>query len=400
VSDGQRRCRAEVIGFDKEEVLLLPLDEVEGVALDAEVVACGGNSPLMAGAGLLGRAVDAFGEPIDGLDAAEHLNPAMRHGSAISPLERAAIDTSLRTGVAALDLFLPLGLGQRVGVFAGSGVGKSTLLGMCAQNLHTDVSVVALVGERGREVSDFLRKAREAGSMERTVLVAATADEPPLRRVKAVHTAHAIAEHFSKAGKNVLLIVDSITRLAMAQREIGLAAGEPATYRGYTPSVFAMLPRLAERCGNFKGAGSITAIYSVLVEGDDLNDPIADHMRAILDGHIVLDRKIAAQGRFPAIDLLRSVSRLEHELLAREDRQTLREARALLAAHESARDLIEMGAYSPGSNSVLDRAIAVLPELSAMLVQDPTECSETEDSWLKLRALLARHAGAAKGNAK
>lgn len=386
-AEGEQPCRARVVGFDKGDVLLLPYDEVKGVALDTEVVATGQGDLLRLDDRLLGRVVNAFGDPIDDKGP---VGPALRSepSLAINPLHRSPIRTALETGVSALDVFLPLGLGQRIGIFAGSGVGKSTLLSMCARNLHTDVSVVALVGERGREVADFIKLTVESGSLERTVFVVATADESPLKRVQAVHTAHAIAEHFSRSGSQVLLIVDSITRLAMAQREIGLAAGEPPTYRGYTPSVFAMLPRLVERCGSFRGGGSITAIYSVLIEGDDQNDPIADHMRAVLDGHVVLDRQIAAQGRFPAIDVLRSVSRLEQSLLGAAQRDALRQARALLAAHHAARDLIEMGAYVPGNNPLLDRAIDLLPGLTALLAQDASEARSSAESWQRLAALL------------
>lgn len=384
-----RPCRAEVIGFDKGHVLLLPFDEVKGVTLDAEVVASGQRYAVRIGDGLLGRVVDAFGDPIDGKGSVGSVRSVGANAEPINPMHRSPIHTALESGVTALDTFLPLGIGQRIGIFAGSGVGKSTLLGMCARNLHTDICVVALVGERGREVADFLDHATGPASLKRSVLVVATADESPLKRVQAVHTAHDIAEHFSCQGKKVLLIVDSITRVAMAQREIGLAAGEPATYRGYTPSVFTMLPRLAERCGNFKHGGSISAIYSVLVEGDDFNDPIADHMRAILDGHVVLDRQIAAQGRFPAIDVLRSVSRLEHALLNLEQRQAVREARGLLAAHGSARDLIDMGAYVPGSNPLLDRAVELLPALTALLAQEPSEARTAKESWTRLHTVLA-----------
>ncbi len=387
-AEGEQSCRARVIGFDKGDVLLLPYDEVKGVALDAEVVASGQGDLLRFDDALLGRVVNAFGDPIDDKGPVGRGHRSVQSTQAINPLHRRPIQSALETGVSAVDVFLPLGLGQRIGIFAGSGVGKSTLLSMCARNLHTDVSVVALVGERGREVADFIEQAVVAGSLERTIFVVATADESPLKRVQAVHTAHAVAEHFCRSGSHVLLIVDSITRLAMAQREIGLAAGEPATYRGYTPSVFAMLPRLVERCGSFQSGGSITAIYSVLIEGDDQNDPIADHMRAVLDGHVVLDRQIAAQGRFPAIDVLRSVSRLERSLLGPAQRNALREARALLAAHHAARDLIEMGAYAPGNNPLLDRAIELLPDLTALLAQDMSEVRASAESWDRLAALL------------
>lgn len=385
---------AEVIGFDGGDVLLLPLGDVRGMAVDSRITASGHGAEIALCDQLLGRVVDGFARPIDD---GPPLPPGQRRASrpgAVPPLSRVAIDTQLETGISVLDLFLPLGLGQRIGIFAGSGVGKSTLLGMCARNLQTDVSVVCLVGERGREVGEFLEQVL-GSSRNRAVVVVATADEPAALRVQAVHTAHAIAEHFCDQGRQVLLVVDSITRLAMAQREIGLAAGEPPTYRGYTPSVFGLLPRLAERCGRFRTRGSITAIYSVLVEGDDHNDPIGDHMRAILDGHVVLDRRIGARGQFPAIDVLASISRLEGVLLDARTQALVRQARALLSAYEESRDLIEMGAYQAGSHPQLDRALAVLPALRALLAQSPGEQRSLTDSRSTLADILAEAANVA-----
>jgi flagellum-specific ATP synthase len=378
-----KQVLAEVIGFDSGDVLLLPFGDVEGVTVDSVITGTNKVLEVSLSMQLLGRVVDAFARPIDtepGLVSEqdvlswvlpERMDSSRRStkSAPINPLDRKPISERLETGVSALDLFLPLGMGQRVGIFAGSGVGKSTLLGMCAKGVQTDVSVIVLVGERGREVREFIEHSLGEEGMRRAVVVVATAEEPALMRVQAVKTAHTIAEYFSRQGKSVLLMVDSITRYAMAQREIGLAAGEPPTYRGYTPSVFSELPKLAERCGNFMARGSITAIYSVLVEGDDMNDPISDHMRAILDGHIVLDRKIAAQGQLPAVDVLRSISRLESALCTPIERQQASSARELMARFEECKDLIEMGAYQAGSNAAIDQAIEFMPKLRKLLSQ-------------------------------
>jgi flagellum-specific ATP synthase len=419
---------AEVIGFDAGDVLLLPFGEVDGVTVDCTITGTNARVEVALSADLLGRVVDAFARPIDaGADLIQNptgtttsqtslapatrqtslapatrqtsLAPATRHvstkASPVNPMERAAITQRLETGVSALDLFLPLGMGQRVGIFAGSGVGKSTLLGMCAKSVQSDISVIALVGERGREVKEFIEHSLGTAGMQRAIVVVATADEPALMRVQAVNTAHAIAEFFSHLGKSVLLVVDSITRYAMAQREIGLAAGEPPTYRGYTPSVFSQLPKLAERCGNFVARGSITAIYSVLVEGDDMNDPISDHMRAILDGHIVLDRKIAALGQFPAIDILRSISRLEGALSKPNELKLSLAARELMARFEESKDLIEMGAYQPGTNAGIDQAIQFIPKLRKLLSQQSDQQRGFASSLEELARILTSDAAPA-----
>jgi flagellum-specific ATP synthase len=322
------------------------------------------------GDALLGRVLDGLGRPIDGRPAPQTWESRPLHAAPPSPLARAPIDTALPTGVRAVDAMLTLGKGQRIGIFAGGGVGKSTLLGMMVKNAAVDVAVVALCGERGREVEEFVRNTLGDKGLARSVVVAATSADAPLVRARVALQATAIAEHFRDAGKNVLLVMDSLTRYAMALREIGLATGEPPTTKGYTPSVFAALPRLLERAGTSTGKGSITGLYTVLVEGDDLSDPIADAARAILDGHIVLRRAIAERGMFPAIDVPASISRVMSFVASPERRKSAQRARALLAAHREAEDLVAIGAYKAGASARLDEAIARMPKLEAFLAQD------------------------------
>lgn len=360
---------AEVVGLKEGRVLLMPVGDLRGVALGCEVRATGRTPEIAVGEALLGCVVDAFGAPLDGRPAPRlahslPLTPAPRN-----PLSRARIRDTLETGVRGIDALLTLGRGQRVGVFAGSGVGKSTLLGMVARHARCDVNVIALVGERGREVLEFIERNLGEEGLRKSVVVVATSDQPALVRTRAAMAATAIAEHFCGQGRQVLLIMDSITRFAMAAREIGLAVGEPPTARGYTPSVFAALPRLLERCGTAEGGGSITALYAVLVEGDDLNDPVADALRAILDGHIVLSRELAEHGHFPAIDVLRSVSRVMSQLATAREMTSVRRAVALLSEYARHRDMIEIGAYRAGVNAELDAAVQARPALDAFLRQ-------------------------------
>jgi flagellum-specific ATP synthase len=380
---------AEVVGLRDGKVLLMPFGDLRGIAAGAEVVATGRPFGAPVGDALLGRVVDAFGQPLDGrplprLDEAPHVR-----GEAHNPLARSRIREVLETGVRGIDCLLTLGKGQRLGIFSGSGVGKSTLLGMIARNAKADVNVIALIGERGREVLDFIERSLGAGGLARSVVVVATSDQPALTRCHAAQTAMAVAEHFRERGRDVVLFMDSITRFAMAQREIGLAAGEPATSRGYTPSVFGALPRLLERAGTAQGKGAITALCTVLVEGDDLNDPIADAMRALLDGHIVLSREIAAEGRYPAIDVLQSASRLLPDLVSPAERVLVTRAIAALAVHARSRDLVEVGAYRAGSNAELDAALKLLPALHAFLRQDRDEQHRRADGMAKLRDVFA-----------
>lgn len=384
---------AEVIGFRDGRVLLMPYGSLQGLPVGAPIRAVGRQQTVPVGKGFIGRVVDAFGKPLDERGDIAHETEYPLHRSPMNPLRRQEICDVLETGVRVIDGLATLGMGQRVGIFAGSGVGKSTLLGMLARHAKLDVIVVAMIGERGREVGDFIANALGEGGLARSVVMAATADQPPLVRVRAVHAAHAVAEFFRDDGMNVLLILDSMTRYAMAQREIGLAAGEPPTSRGYPPSVFNRLPQIVERCGRVRGSGSISAVYSVLVEGDDMNEPVSDHMRAILDGHIVLDRQLADRGHLPAIDPLRSVSRLMSALSGREETQLARRARALLAAYERARDLIAMGAYQAGHDDTLDAAVGAHADLEAWLCQRPDEFGTREAA---LRALATAMQGDAR----
>lgn len=387
--DGQR-VRAEVVGFRDGRVLLMPFGHLRGVSMGTRIRALGCSLQVPVGRALIGRVIDAFGVPLDGGPdiAAEGQRDIQR--APINPMRRAPLDEALETGVRAIDGVLPFAKGQRVGVFAGSGVGKSTLLGMMARHVRADVVVIALVGERGREVGDFLDNALGQEGRERSVMLVATADQPALVRTHAVHAAHAVAEFFRDEGMDVLLIVDSITRFAMAQREVGLAVGEPPTSRGYPPSVFNLLPQILERGGRVRDGGSVSAIYSVLVEGDDMNEPVADHMRAILDGHVVLSRELAARGQLPAIDLLSSVSRLVSSVADEEQQQVIQRVRSIISTYQTSRDLVDMGAYQAGANPPLDEAIVLYPRIVECLCQRPTQWSTRDESIGLLRAIVSR----------
>jgi flagellum-specific ATP synthase len=361
---------AEVVGLRDGKVLLMPYGELRGIGLGSEVIATGHPMQVAVGEEILGRVLDAMGKPIDGKPIAHLPDHISLKNEPLNPLSRRKIRDVLETGVKAIDCFLTLGKGQRIGIFSGSGVGKSTLLGMVAKDMRADINVIALVGERGREVQEFIDKNLGVEGLKRSVVIASTSDQPALVRSCAAYTATAIAEYFRDKGKDVLLIMDSITRFAMAQREIGLAIGEPPTARGYTPSVFANLPKLLERCGASATNGSITAIYTVLVEGDDMNDPIADSVRSILDGHIVLARELANHGHFPAIDVLKSLSRLAPVLMDAKEKALAQKCTNILSNYEKSKDIIEIGAYKQGSNPELDLAIQLLPKLNAFLCQE------------------------------
>ena len=364
---------AEVVGFRGAHVLLMAYGDIDGLRAGAEVLRAGDPLRAPVGDGLLGRVVDGLGRPIDPRRSLSKVSNASSMQTAPPPpLERVRIQKPLATGIRAIDGLLTLGQGQRMGIFAGSGVGKSVLLGSMARHTDADVVVVALVGERGREVRDFLERDLTARGLERSVVVVATSDQPALLRVRTAFAATRMAERFREEGKHVLLLMDSLTRVAMAQREIGLAIGEPPTTRGYTPSVFSLFPRLLERAGAVNG-GSITGLYTVLVEGDDLNEPVADAARSVLDGHIVLSRRLANQAHYPAIDVLQSVSRLANELLGGEEQAAQARIRSWLAAYEDARDLIQLGAYVPGSQPRTDEALARLDELERFLRQGPAD---------------------------
>jgi len=379
---------AEVVGFRNHHLLLMPLGEIHGLHPGSEVVATGMPLRASVGASLKGRVINGLGRPIDGFGPllAEHsvsLTLPPPH-----PLKRQRIGQVFRTGIKAMDTFIPCGRGQRLGIFAGSGVGKSTLLGMMASQAEADVNVIALIGERGREVREFLERDLDEAGRRKSVIIVATSNEPALNRVKGAFLATAIAEYFRDLGQNVLLMMDSVTRFAMAQREIGLAVGEPPTSRGYTPSVFSLLPQLLERAGTGE-KGSMTGLFTVLVEADDMNDPIADAVRSILDGHVVLSRELATQNHYPAIDVLESVSRLNRDLLSAEQLDLTAGAREHLAIYRKNQDLINIGAYATGTNSAMDRAIALHDPLNGFLRQNITEGFSTIQSWSLLANTLA-----------
>jgi type III secretion protein N (ATPase) len=376
----------EVVGFDRGEAIAMPLGALTGVGPDDEVESTGGPFQVRASSALLGRVVDGLGRPFDGGPAIDgEWVPVDRDPPAA--LDRRLVANPLPTGVRVIDGLLTVGEGQRVGLFAGSGVGKSLLLGAVARGADADVVVVALVGERGREVGEFLGGSLGAQGRRKSVVVVATSDVAALERLRAAQIATAYAEYFRDQGRRVLLLVDSVTRCARAQREVGLAAGEPPARRGYPPSVFAMLPRLLERAGQ-ADRGSITAIYTVLVEGGDMDEPIADEVRGILDGHIVLDRSIAARGRYPAIDVTVSLSRVMDGIVTKEHREAARRLRSLVATYESKRDLVALGAYAKGSDKELDEAISRMPRIEALLRQDAAEKSTFAEAMAGLVAAV------------
>lgn len=359
---------AEAVGFRDRQVLLMPLGDLDGIGPGWEVRGTGGPLPVAVGSGLLGRVLNGLGRPLDGLGPLEVETQYPASKAPPSPLERTRITEPLSVGVKAIDGLVTCGKGQRMGIFAGSGIGKSTLLGMIARNTNADCSVIALVGERGREVKDFIERDLGSEGLKRSVVVAATSDQPPLIRLKGAMVATAIAEYFRDQGKDVLLMMDSVTRLAMAQREVGLAIGEPPATRGYTPSVFSLLPRLLERSGT-SSRGSITGFYTVLVDGDDMNEPITDAVRGILDGHIVLSRRLASQNHYPAIDVLGSISRVMVSIASDEHQSAAGRLRSTLAAYREAEDLINIGAYQPGNNPAIDLALAKMDEINRFLRQ-------------------------------
>ena len=377
--------QAEVIALTPEGARVLPFGEVSGIGKGDVVTTDATGLTMHISDALVGRVIDGLGRPIDGGPplTGEPIDVA---AAAPSPLERVRINQPLPTGVRLLDTFCTTGKGQRIGIFGGSGVGKSTLLGMMARGTGADVSVLALIGERGREVREFIEDELGPEGMSRTIVVVATSDQPALMRLRASQLATRISEWFADRGSDVLLLMDSLTRLAMAQREIGLAAGEPPTARGYTPSVFSLMARMLERAGP-RSSGTITGYYSVLVEGDDMNDPIADTARAILDGHVVLDRRIAISGRYPAIDPLASLSRLAPRLVSEDHRALVVAAQDALAAAEEVRELVEVGAYVPGTNPAADRGLAAKPALVEFLRQPSNEVVSFDQAWSQLDAL-------------
>lgn len=382
---GQRLCLAEVVGFRDEHVMLSPFGELDGISPESRVELTGGpvNGPI--GPGLLGRVVNALGEPLDSGSPLTNVRRLSLGAPPRSTQEHLPIETHLETGVRAIDAFVPVGEGQRMGIFAGSGVGKTTLLTMLAEGTTSTVTVLVLVGERGREVHDLLDATE--GSRGHTVVIVTNSDEPPIRRLQAMRYGARIAESFRERGESVLLLVDSLTRVAFAQREIGLAAGEPPATRGYPPSVFGLLPRITERAGR-NSVGSITAIFTILVEGDDLDDPVADHARALLDGHIVLDRKLAERAHFPAINVLASNSRVATRVTTSAEQEATVAIRRAMGRYAEVEDLVRIGAYRKGNDAETDVAIAIQPAIEGFLQQRSDEPSSLAQTRAALAALL------------
>lgn len=384
--EGVEPLPAEVVGFREGYVLLMPLGETKGIGPGCQVVSAQKVLQVKVGPELLGRVIDGLGNPIDDKGPILCKREYPIQADPPAPLERPVIKDSLYVGVRAIDGLITMGQGQRIGIMAGSGVGKSTLLSMIARNTEADISVIALVGERGREVKEFIERDLGEEGLKRSVVVVATSDKPALVRIKGAMTATAIAEYFRDQGRKVILMMDSVTRFAMAQREVGLTVGEPPATRGYTPSVFALLPRLLERAGT-SARGSITGIYTVLVDGDDMNEPIADAVRSILDGHIVLSRNIAAQNHFPAIDVLASVSRVMSAVVPEEHMAANRSLRALMAVYKEAEDLIHIGAYVKGSSKKIDEAIQKIDAINEFLCQGVFEVQSFEETIQRLEAI-------------
>ncbi|WP_411802374.1 flagellar protein export ATPase FliI [Bacillus haynesii] len=387
--DGPNAIKAEVVGFKDQNILLMPYLEAANIAPGSIVEATGESLRVKVGSGLIGQVVDAFGNPLDGSALPKGLAQVSTDQAPPNPMKRPPIREKMAVGVRSIDSLLTVGKGQRVGIFAGSGVGKSTLMGMIARETAADLNVIALVGERGREVREFIEKDLGEEGLKRTIVVVATSDQPALMRLKAAYTATAIAEYFRDKGQNVMFMMDSVTRVAMAQREIGLATGEPPTTKGYTPSVFAILPKLLERTGTTEN-GSITAFYTVLVDGDDMNEPIADTVRGILDGHIVLDRSLANKGQFPAVNILKSISRVMSNIAEKDHIRAANRFREMLSTYQNSEDLINIGAYKKGSSREIDEAIQFHPKLISFLKQEVDEAASLEESISLLKSLTGR----------
>lgn len=368
--DKNKCISAEVLGFRDKKVLLMPLEEIRGIGPGSQIIARHQNAIVNVSEGMLGRVIDGLGNPIDNKGPIVKDEAYPIYSNPINPLLRKRISKPLDVGIRAINGLLTVGCGQRMGIFAGSGVGKSILLGMIARKTAADVNVIALIGERGREVNEFIEKELGEEGLKRSVIVAATSDHLPLIRMRGAFIATAIAEYFRNMGKHVILMMDSVTRFAMAQREVGLALGEPPTTKGYTPSVFTLLPKLLERTGTSDKAGTITGLYTVLVEGDDTNEPIADALRSILDGHIVLSRELAMQSHYPSIDVLNSISRVMDDVIVDEHRRNANHIKSVMATYKNAEDLINIGAYVKGSNDKIDYAMGMINNVNGYLKQD------------------------------
>ena len=387
--DGGFSVSAEIVGFKESRILLMPLGSMDGLRPGANVINTGSSMKIQVGPHLLGRVLDGLGQPIDNLGAINSQCLYSTQAEVINPLRRALIREPLSLGIRSVDGFTTIGKGQRVGIFAGSGVGKSTTLAMMAKNTSADLNVIALIGERGREVREFIESTMGAEGMKRSVVIVATSDQPSLVKIKAAFVAMAVAEYFRDQGKDVLFMLDSVTRIAMAQREVGLAVGEPPATRGYTPSVFALMPKLLERAGS-NDKGTITGLYTVLVEGDDFNEPISDTARSILDGHIMLSRDLAHKNHYPAVDVLQSVSRVMSDVVTKEHKSAAGKVRTLLAAYRKNEDLINIGAYVKGSDAVTDKAIALMDSINFFLQQGVDEPMPYENTVEALMQLAER----------
>jgi len=389
-SGEQRPISAEVVGFKKGKVLLMPLESIQGLGPGCRIMSMGRKASIRVGVKLLGRVIDGLGNPIDNQGSIDCENDYPIYADPINPLNRGRITEPMDVGIKAVNGVLSCGKGQRMGIFSGSGVGKSVLMGMIARNTKADVNVIGLIGERGREVREFLEKNLGREGLRRSVVVVAASDMHPLIRMRAAYVATSIAEYFRDGGKDVLLMLDSLTRFAMAQREIGLSVGEPPATKGYTPSVFSLLPKLLERSGNLEGSGSITGLYTILVEGDDFNEPIADAARSILDGHITLSRDLANKNHYPAISLLESVSRVMIDIVDEEQKTTAKRILNILATYKKAEDLINIGAYVKGSNPEIDYAIEMIDKINAFLRQDIDEQVDFTETRALMKALFDR----------
>lgn len=386
-SNSRKRIQAEVVGFKEEHVILMPYTSVRDISPGCIVETTAKPLQIKVGERLIGKVLNPLGDPLDGSGLPRGLTPVITEQSPPNPLERPPIVEPIEVGVRTIDSLLTVGNGQRIGIFAGSGVGKSTMMGMIARNTKADLNVIALIGERGREVREFIERDLGPEGLTRSIVIVATSDQPPLMRIKGAYTATAIAEYFRDQGLNVMFMMDSVTRVAMAQREIGLAVGEPPTTKGYTPSVFAILPSLLERTGTNQ-RGSVTAFYTVLVDGDDMNEPIADTVRGIVDGHIVLDRNLANKGQYPAINVLKSVSRVMNNIVSLEHRKAAEKLRDLLSTYMNSEDLINIGAYKRGSSHEIDEAIHYYPKIISFLKQGTEQKISIHESIQMLYALI------------
>jgi len=384
----QKKVGAEVLGFKDNKVKLMPFEEIRGIGPGSRVIARQEKSSVSVGQGLLGRVIDGVGNPIDNKGKIQKEKEYPIYTEPVNPLSRKRITRSLDIGIRAVNGLLTIGCGQRMGIFSGSGVGKSVLLGMIARNTKADVNVIALIGERGREVNEFIEKELGEEGLKRSVIIVATSDHLPLIRMRGAFIATAIAEYFRDQGKHVNLMMDSVTRFAMAQREIGLALGEPPTMKGYTPSVFTILPKLLERAGTSANRGTITGLYTVLVEGDDTNEPIADALRSILDGHIVLKRELAMQNHYPAIDILSSISRVMDDIISSSQKENANKLKAVMATYRKSEDLINIGAYVTGSNTKIDYAIEMNDRANGYLMQGIEDCVTYDESVKQLEEMF------------